>query len=202
MNWMKKILIYILCIVFSNCSNDKDENSYYIISQPALPKNRAPSPFIYYGEYNFIFLDSSIFQYKLERGRYIDYCGTDIPPGQLKKINLDPNELKLLNKSSALQKLQEVANLNTFVSFSSLTDTIRNPLLKQAIHIFEEKRAYKYVIRLSTEEEISAVNSKITVENSKFSVTNVNKEIVPAQFEFQVISEECHQSILDSISQF
>ena len=39
-------------------------------------------------------------------------------------------------------------------------------------------------------------------EISNFNVTNVNKEIVPAQFEYQVISEECHQSILDSISQF
>ena len=133
---------------------------------------------MFYGEHNFILLNSQIFYHKTNKirrcGFGIDYTKPPrlyITPDSLTEINF--SELEWFLKTNIPDSLIN----GDFVSaiISSPTDTIRNPAFNIIKGYFVVKNL-KHGIRNSTEEENFVLNAKIKKE--KYNPQNKNFKMV------------------------
>jgi hypothetical protein len=164
-----------LTFLLFSCSTKQNNKReiYYVVQHPKVITkdlgNDPPPPLpptTFYGNFNFILLDSStIYFHNQEKYRL---CGTGIndsrpprvflTPDNLTKINIDdlPNFLMSSTTDSLLAK-----DRHFFASISSPTDTIYNRAFKIITDFFKTKKIRNYYIRNWTEEEKYVTTAKI-----------------------------------------
>jgi len=193
-HFKKTTLIKILTILtFSfllfSCSTeqgDKDE-VYYVVKHPKASVQQTgdslppppPPPTTYYGNFNFILLDSSTIYFHSQH--IYRTCGTGIDETKPPKVFLVPDSLAKLNIADLPQFLASsindsvAADRHFFASISSPTDTIRNKAFKIITDFLKSKKVMRYNIRNWTEEEQFVTTAKI--ENRKYDPNSIDWKI-------------------------
>ena len=144
-------------------------------SPPPPPPPRAQ----YYGNFNFILLDSSVY-YFYKKYTY-RFCGTGVDYTKPPRLNLMPSNLtkfdeKELRDFLTLNITDSISNDFHFsLTISSPTDTIRNEAFKVITDILKSKKFPRYYIRNWTEEEKFVTIAKI--ENKKYNADSVDWKI-------------------------
>jgi hypothetical protein len=183
---VKKLVILILGLLLSflSCSPKKtDENNvYYVIKngeEKLKPGELIPPPPLFYGQSNFILLDSTKIFY---HDNYIfHWCGTGIDFTKPPRLLITPDslvEVKMKDISSFLKKVipDSIQNDKHYrVIISSPTDTIKNKAFETITNFLKAKKIEIHNIRNWTEEEKYVLNSKI--ENKKYYPSTVNWKI-------------------------
>ncbi len=169
------------------CSAKKSKSAiYYVINHQEkieLPREDSlppppilPSPF--YGNYNFILLDSShIFIHKKHKNYR---CGNEFDYGKPFRLFLSPEdirEVKIENLEQFLKSIPDsiISDRHFYASISSPVDTIRNPAYKKISDFLKSKNIRFYNTRNCTEEEYYALTAKL--ENRKFDQKTVEWKI-------------------------
>lgn len=172
------IIIFISTFLLFSCSTKPDEKNkvYYIIKhqqeQIDLGKDAPPPPPFYkpfYGNYNFILLDSSKIFFHKKNKYYSCGYGLDhtkpfrlyLTPGNLVEIKI--NELEMFLKSIPDSI---ISDQHFYASVSSPKDTIRNAAYKIIAGYFKLKNIKHYNTRNLTEEEEYVLTAKL--ENKKY----------------------------------
>lgn len=175
-------LIKILTILFAtslffSCSPnlEKKDEVYCVIKHikiekpdysGAEPPPPPPPPVTFYGDYNFILIDTFRVFYHTKHIYYSCMHGMDDSDPKPPKINLLPSDLIEIE----INKLSEfLAGINDsitnerdfFASISSPTDTIKNRGFKIVRDFFKSRNLNRYIIRNCTEEEEYVVTAKI-----------------------------------------
>lgn len=151
------------------CCSTKYENIneiYYVIKHSKTTKQDTldvippPPPKSYYGEFNFILIDSSTIYF---HRKYVNtICGTGIDDSKPPRISLKSKDLKKIKIEDlhlfVLNSISIAKNNDFFASISSPTDTIKNRGFHIIDNFFKSKNIYKYIIRNWTEEEQWAIH--------------------------------------------
>ena len=175
---MKSILFYLICLLLFSCSS-KHENKgtiYCVIKHPEKHKpaetfNLPRPPEIFYGNFNFILIDSSKVFY-FGRNRIRELCGTGADRSKPEKMNLTPEEFKevktkdlpIFLKHLPIDQIKKYESPSG--SISSSKDTIRNSAFKIIYDYFMSHGVKYFAIRNLTEEEQYVSQAKI--ENKKY----------------------------------
>ena len=183
---LHKNYILLLSLFLFNCSTKQENKNeiYYIIKHPKISVEEVeeddmppppPPPITYYGNCNFILIDSSTIYFHRRKDNRT--CGFGIDDSKPPRILLTPDSLNVIKISRLKEFLREnVSELiskdrHFFASISSPTDTIRNRAFKIITEFFKEKKMRFYIIRNWTEEEQFVIEAKI--ENKVYDPTNV-----------------------------
>lgn len=158
----------ILLVLFVSCTNKVDY--YYIIkhSKDNFQNKKNGLPIIipiYYGQYNFILLNSStVFYFQPE---LLARCGTGLDHSKPPKINLTPEDLKEIKLTDLETFLDNNIKIEKYsvISISSPVDTIRNIACEKLINFLKTKKSKFYGIRNWTEEEKYVVLAKVRNKN-------------------------------------
>lgn len=139
----------------------------------------APPPTVYYGNLNFILLDSStIYVHTLHVS---SLCGTRNNDTKPPRLGLVPDNLNKVNMDSLPHFLAAVindtpaTNRHFFASIASPTDTIRNRAFKTITDLFTSKKITRYLIRNWTEEERFVTEAKI--KNKRYHPDSIDWKI-------------------------
>lgn len=185
-NYMERIIIFILTMFFLlfGCTLKKanEDEIYYVIKHPItiaqdtcdVPPPKPPA-LTYYGNFNFILLDSSTIYFHSQHIQR--FCGTGIDDSKPPRvfltseslIKLDINLLPQFLTNSITDSL--ASGKRFFASISSPTDTIRNRAFKIISDFFKSKNIVRYNIRNWTEEERFVTTAKI--ENKSYNPDSV-----------------------------
>ncbi len=187
---LHKIFILLLTLFLINCSTKQENKNeiYYIIKHPKIIVEEVdeddmppppPLPITYYGNYNFILIDSSTIYFHRRK----DYrtCGYGIDDSKPPRMLLTPDSLNVIKIGRLKEFLREMVSESIskdrhfFASISSPTDTIRNRAFKIITDFFSEKKMRYYIIRNWTEEEQYVTEAKI--ENKVYDPTNVKWKV-------------------------
>ena len=164
---MHKIFIILITLIQFYCNTKQDDNKfiYYVIKNvnrnPKLPS----PPSIYYGNHNFILIDTSKIFYHNKYVYY--YCGTGVDFNKPPRLFLAPKSLTEIKIKDLQAFLSNNIPDNMFrgcyvsSSISSPGDTIQNRGFKIIVDYFKIKKIGRYVIRNWTEEEQFVVTAKI-----------------------------------------
>ena len=181
-----RLIIFITFNILLSCSTKKNDtiDFYYVFKHFDTNKQNnedefvpPPLPIMFYGQHNFILLNSQIFYHNIN---IIRSCGVGIDytkpprlyltPGSLIEIKL--TELENFLKINIPDSLYNGENVSAIIS--SPTDTIRN----EAFNVIKEyfvKKSVKHSIRNLTEEEDFVLNAKI--KKVKYLPENENFKI-------------------------
>ncbi len=148
---MKNVSALFLLFLLFACSGEKKHDYDYIIKK--IDPKFYP---IFYGQHNFILIDSNKVYY---HDKYVFHgCGTGIDGTKPARLDLYPDTLKEIKLSALNKYLKSLKYTPTspggfhFASISSQTDTIRNKAFVVLTNFFK-KIKYRYSIRKCTEEE-------------------------------------------------
>ncbi len=170
-----------------SCATKQDikDEVYYVVKHPK-PNTKdfgdnppPPLPITFYGNYNFILLDTSKIFYHQVHQYYT--CGTGVDFTKPPKLFLTPDslrEIKIGDLSEFLNNsiTDSVARMrHFFASISYPTDTIRNRAFKLITDFFKTKDIRLYNIRNWTEEEKYVTTAK--VENKKYNPDSVDWKV-------------------------
>lgn len=145
--------------------NNNIDEIYYVIKHSTTTKQYTlevipPPPKSYYGEFNFILIDSSTIYFHSKHINTI--CGTGINDSNPPRISLKPKDLKKIKiedfRLFIMNIISIAKNNDFFASISSPTDTIKNRGFHIIDNFFKSKNIYKYIIRNWTEEERWAIH--------------------------------------------
>ncbi len=186
---MTKILtILTITFLLFGCSTKqvKQDEVYYVVKHPTISTQDTgddppppPPPTTYYGNFNFILLDSSTIYFHSQH--IYRFCGTGIDDTKPPKIFLVPDSLTKLSLDDLPHFLTTSINdslatdRHFFASISSPTDTIRNRAFKTITDFFKSKKIMRYNIRNWTEEEQFVTIAKI--ENKKYNPDSVDWKV-------------------------
>lgn len=180
------IIIFIATILLFSCSTKQDKGKiYYVIkhlekieldndSMPRPP----PPPKLFYGNYNFILLDTSEIFYH-EKHQYYS-CGSGIDLTRPPQLFLTPenlNEIKIKNLEVFLTSIPDsiISGRQFFASISTPQDTIRNRAFQIITDFFKSKNIRFYNLRRLTEEEQFVTAAKIG--NTKYDPSKVDWKV-------------------------
>ncbi len=160
---MKSILITIIIIFLFSCStkHESKNQTYFIIKHLVkTTPNTIESPpipaLMFYGQHNFILLDSQIFYHD---NCVVRRCGTGLDnykPPRLFLTKDSLTEIPIKDLTTFLNKNIPDSVVNLFditASISSPSDTIKNPAFFLIKEHFKSKNIQYYVVRNWTEEE-------------------------------------------------
>ena len=173
------LLLLIVTTIFQSCSpqTENKEHVYYIIKHPDTTANfgddpppPTPPPAPFYGQLNFILLDTSIFLHKNYYSPDFSWCGTGkdfskppflhLAPDSL--VEIKANELENILAASIPDSIDSYGEWNPFFPcISSPTDSIKNKAFKTLTDSFKRKKVKAYNIRIWTEEERYVTLAKI-----------------------------------------
>ncbi|WP_443938221.1 hypothetical protein [Pedobacter sp. MW01-1-1] len=170
------ILIFIFLLFGCSTRQDKVGEVYYVVKHPTATTQDTddvppPPPPTYYGNLNFILLDSSTIYFHSQH--IYRFCGTGIDDTKPPRVFLTPDSLTKLSINDLPQFLATsitdslASDRHFFASISSPTDTIRNRAFKTITDFFKSKKIMRYNIRNWTEEEQFVTKAKI--ENKKYN---------------------------------
>ena len=184
----KILTLLTITFLLFGCSTrqDKVDEVYYVVKHPMTTTQDTgdvppppPPPTTYYGNFNFILLDSSTIYF---HSRHIyRFCGTGIDDTKPPRVFLTPDSLTKLNINDLPKFLTTVitdsiaSDRHFFASISSPTDTIKNRAFKIITDFFKSKNIRRYNIRNWTEEEQFVTTAKI--ENKKYNPDSVDWKI-------------------------
>lgn len=158
---------------------DNNEHFYFVIKHPKINTKEPSPPSIFYGDHNFILLDTDKVFY---HDKFFFYsCGTDIDFTKPPRIFLIPNsltEIKIRDlQLFLLNNIRDtmVQGRNVMASISSPNDTIRSKAFKIITDFFKAKKIGRYVIRNWTEEEQFVTTAKI--QNKQYDPTKADWNI-------------------------
>jgi hypothetical protein len=180
--------LLIVTIFMTRCVTKQEikDEIYYVIKHPKpntqdFGNNPLPPPLptTFYGNYNFILLDTSkVFYHQV----YQNYtCGTGIDFTKPTKLFLTPDSLKEVKINQLPEFLNGVITdsiartRHFFASISYPVDTIRNRAFKLITDFFKTKNIRQYNIRNWTEEEQYVTTAK--VENRKYNPDSINWKV-------------------------
>ncbi|MCP9769079.1 hypothetical protein EGI22_14265 [Lacihabitans sp. LS3-19] len=171
------------------CSTRQDNviEVYYIVKHPTITVQDQgdvqpappPPPTTFYGNFNFILLENSIFYFNTQQ--IYSFCGTGIDDTKPPRVFLTPDRLTKINISTLHQFLATsisdsiASDPHFFASISSPTDTIRNQAFKIITEYFKSKKIIRYNIRNWTEEEKYVTTAKI--ENKKYYPDSIDWKV-------------------------
>ncbi len=166
---MKSILIIIIIISLFSCSTkpDSETQKYFIIKHlvkttPNTIESPPIPPLMFYGQHNFILLDSKIFYHD---NNIIRRCGTGLDNSKPPRLYLTKDsltEIPFADLATFLNRNMPDSITNLFditASISSPSDTIKNPAFFIIKEYFKSKNIQCYVIRNWTEEENYALTA-------------------------------------------
>ncbi|MDB5257784.1 MAG: hypothetical protein JWM14_2479 [Chitinophagaceae bacterium] len=177
---MNKIIILIVFIIVLGCSGKqpRTESNYYIIKHPIQKDssgNKVPTG-IFYGDHNFILIDSTRIFYHTKN--IFRFCGTGIDYTKPPKLSLKPEDLQEITIEELPLFLEKDVtksmgqNIDAFVSVSSPNDTIKNRAIQIIFKYFTSGKNTRYIVRNCTEEELYVTSAKIA--NTKYDPTTIN----------------------------
>ena len=188
---MKLTLLIVMSFLSLNCSEKHQRNEvvFYVIKHPKkevadtsfVPK---PPPVLatYYGNINFILLDTAIIYYhRLFDNRDYYWCGTGRDFTKPPILSLTPDSLTEINitdlQSFLIKSIPDstTRSRHYFASISYPSDTIRNRGFKIITDYFKSQNIRRYNIRNWTEEEQYVTTAKIA-----------NKTYYPDSIEWKV----------------
>lgn len=171
---MIKYILPFLTFIIVSCSTktDNKDSVYYIVNQPTqnkidtglVPIPLVP-PMLFYGLHNFILTDSDRVFY--HDNHIFRSCGTGIDDSKPPRLFLTADSIIEINIADLSNFLSKKIPDSTYhkkrfsATIASQTDTIRNPAFKIITDYFESKSIKYYNVRLLTEEENNAINSKL-----------------------------------------
>lgn len=180
------ILTFILLLFGCSTRQDNVNDVYYVIKHPTTTKQGtrdvpppAPPLITYYGNLNFILLDSSTIYFHIQHINR--FCGTGIDDTKPPRVFLIPDSLTKLSINDLPQFLATsisdslASDRHFFASISSPTDTIKNRAFKIITDFFKLKKIIRYNIRNWTEEEKFVTTAKI--ENKKYNPDSVDWKV-------------------------
>ncbi len=156
-----------------SCSKKQNtEATVYYVIMPLKPDNQhlldnPPPPPLppFYGQLNFILLDTSIFFHNNYKQTDFSWCGTDQDFTKPPMLGLTPDsliEIRINELQSFLtNSIPDSLDRSFFPCISSPTDTIKNKAFKIVTDYFKAKKIRSYNIRNWTEEEKFVVDAKI-----------------------------------------
>jgi hypothetical protein len=180
-----------ISFVLLGCSRRqvKKDEVYFIVKHPTTincdtiddktPPTPPPPPTTFYGNFNFILIDSSTIYY--HKRHIYRFCGTGVDNTRPPNIVLFPELLTKLSIDDLPEFLDTsiseslVTGKYFFASISTPTDTIKNRAFKIITDFFELKKIKQYTIRNWTEEEKFVTTAKI--ENKKYYPDSVEWKI-------------------------
>lgn len=186
---MKKAIFIVLGIflILQSCIKEKaDQKTFYYVIHHDKKEVRSddsdsppPPPKLFYGQSNFILLDSIRVFY---HDNYVfHWCGTGVDYTKPSLLNITPDSLTAvkLNELPVFLKqlkspLMEYEN-KYLVIISSPTDTIKNKAFEIISEFFKAKRIDIHYVRNWTEEEKYVVTAK--VENTKYDPSKIKWKI-------------------------
>ena len=164
-------ILFVALFLLQSCST-KDSNNgiYYIINHTSIaeiPRNDSippvpPLPF--YGNYNFILLDSSRIFFHSKEKHY--NCGYGLDCSKPFHIFLSAEDLKEIKSENLEQFLKlipdsVISGRQFYPTISSPVDTIRNSAYKTIDDFFKSKNIRVYIKRNWTEEEHYVLDAKL-----------------------------------------
>jgi|GEM_PF-3477420 len=172
------IIIFIATILLFSCSTKQNSGEiYYVVkhlekielhdNDSMPPPPTLPKPF--YGNYNFILLDTSKIFYHEKQQYYSCGYGVDFTkPPQLFLIPENLKEIKINNLELFLISIPDsiISGRLFYVSIATPQDTIRNRAFRVIADFLKSKNIRFYNIRKWTEEEQFVTTAKI--ENKKY----------------------------------
>jgi hypothetical protein len=174
------IILFLLTVLLFNCSTNHDNDVVYAIVKHdtiVKPKGTEPPqlPKPFYGNYNFILLDSSKIFYHKKNKRYS--CGYGLDHTRPFHVSLAPKnltEIKINELEVFLKSIPDsiTSDRHFYASVSSPKDTIKNRAYKIIADFFKSKNIKYYNTRNLTEEEQYVLISKL--ENKKYDPQSVN----------------------------
>jgi hypothetical protein len=177
--------IFVTALFISTCSTKKGNNNdiYYIIEHSdTINKRLAMSskpPLIsvpFYGQLNFILLDSLTFFHNDYREIYFSSCTGDPDFSRPPFLNLTPDsmtEMEIRELPAFLEaSLPDSIDNHFLPCISSSTDTIRNKAFVIISEYLKVKNIRKYNIRRWTEEEKYVAFAKIN--NQKYDADSID----------------------------
>ncbi|UUC44559.1 hypothetical protein [Flavobacterium cerinum] len=184
---MKKAIFIVLGIflILQSCIKEKaDKKAFYYVINHDKKEVRSddsppPPPKLFYGESNFILLDSIRVFY---HDNYVfHWCGTGVDYTKPSLLNITPDsltEIRLNDLPVFLKQLKsplmEYENKYSVI-ISSPTDTIKNKAFEIISEFFKAKSIGIYSVRNWTEEEKYVVTAK--VENTKYDPLKIKWKI-------------------------
>lgn len=185
---LKQITILLIAnLLLYSCSesHDKKDQIYYVIKHQqetivpesdSLPPPPFPNPF--YGNYNFILIDTSTIYCHKKNKRYSCGFGLDFTkPFHLFLTPEDLSEIKINNLEIFLKSIPDsiITDKHFFASISSPKDTIRNRAFKVITDFLKSRNIQFYNIRNLTEEEQYVLTAKL--ENKKYDPSLVDWKV-------------------------
>lgn len=153
-----KIILLFLTLIVISCKSKNE--IYYVIKKIKNIKTENSTilyPAFFYGQHNFIIVNSNKIYY---HNKYVfHWCGTGLDFTKPSHLYITPDSLKeiKINNLGKFLKNKLVFNNIDFneklVSISSSTDTIRNKGLKIIVDYLKQDKEILYNIRNWTEEE-------------------------------------------------
>lgn len=170
------IIIFIATIFLFSCSTKQDKSEiYYVVKHEKIkpdtdsipPPPALPLPF--YGNYNFILLDTSKIFYHTKNKHYSCGYGLDFTkPFDLFLTPENLTEMEINNLDLFLKSIPDsiISDRYFFTSLSSPKDTIKNRAFKIITTFLKSKNIKYYNVRNWTEEEQYVTTAKL--ENKKY----------------------------------
>lgn len=174
------IILFFIGFLFLACKQEPKKEDYFVIHEFIDADSTDSIEKIYYGDYNFILLDSSrIFFFKYTK---IYGCGTCMestlkyqhkPPF----IDLHPDSLQVIEPKNLKAFLKKIPELTTreIVMISSPVDTIRNKNMFVIRDYFKSKKDVLLGIQRTTEEENEVLKAKIS--GKKYDLKSINWKV-------------------------
>ncbi len=180
---MIKFLVFLLSMNLFACKEERGKQSskYYVVrhvpqfNKMAIDSTEMiyvpPPPMLYYGNHNFVLLDTNrVFYHSKHSYRF---CGMGIDYLKPPRLYLESNELVEVKFSELDFFLSNLISdsicdgkyVNSCIS--SFEDTVKNTAIKIIINCFKVKGIHSYNIRNWTEEEQYALEAK--VENKPYN---------------------------------
>lgn len=181
-NSKKAILIlgFILTFLACNQKKEKESNIYFIVKHADKELKKGdfipPSP-LFYGQSNFILVDSSKIYY--HNNHIFHWCGTGIDFSKPPKLSITPHSLKEIKMNDVLsflkKTLPDTIDKRYYVIISTPSDTIKNKAFETISNYLKSKNSNIYNVRKCTEEEQYVLTSKI--KNEKYNPSTINWKI-------------------------
>lgn len=154
--------ISIQVFLFLSCSTNENKRAYFVV--PSIKQDTITDEAVYYGDHNFIFIDSTTLYYYYYK-RKLFWCGTGIDFSKPLFISIKPKDLFEMPPKRLTEFLEKgihtyPTSVPEIVSISSFKDTIRNPSIFTLLDKFKPSKKLLLTIRIVTEEERYVATSK------------------------------------------